>query len=196
MRLEELSDGQTAPNKVYDDLLAYRQAVAVEVKPHKPSTQYVHVTSEATCFNMHKIPPYFDALINNLYWTENQSCYAIRQDSVISFSEAILALVPKKREVKRGMLEWSATELTETNIIFINKKTDHFQYADMLTKETSISTTTSDERLSQFSTLKCGAKSLCLRWDRITVTRKLTIQLITIYNTFHKWMFQLYYYAS
>ena len=56
VRLEELSDGQTAPNKVYDDLLAYRQAVAIEVKPHKPSTQYVHVTSEVTCFNAHMIP--------------------------------------------------------------------------------------------------------------------------------------------
>ena len=60
----------------------------------------------------------------------------------MSFGEATLALVPKIRKVKRGMLEWSATELTETNIIFINKRTVHSQYADMLTKETS--TTMSD----------------------------------------------------
>lgn len=39
VRLVELGDGQTAPNKVYDDLLAYRQAIAVEVKPPKQSTQ-------------------------------------------------------------------------------------------------------------------------------------------------------------
>lgn len=38
VQLEELEDGQTAPNKVYDDLLAYRQAITVTVKPPKPST--------------------------------------------------------------------------------------------------------------------------------------------------------------